>query len=160
MYSRDLKTEDQTMKVTNQLMTCALGALLALAVPGMALAQDLLVVVPDQSPVQQLSESQVRQIFLGDISRVGGTRLAVVMYVDSNPVQENFLHRVLGLSVADFNSHWMRQVFRAGGKAPGREPGGSAVAQRVASSPGGIGVLTDQALADASGLRAVYRTAQ
>lgn len=141
-------------KLTGWLLS---AMLFALAAPGIAQAQELVVVVAKDSPIPELSASQVREVFMGDTTRLYGARLAPVMYVDGDPLQEAFLNRVLRTRTAAFNSHWMQRVFQSGGKPPKRVASDSQAVTAVLSASGGIGFVTTDALAGARNLRVVYR---
>lgn len=98
------------------------------------------VVVGQDSSAASLNADQVRNIFLGRETSVGG-QPAVIVFQRGGPLREKFDADVLGRPGAQLTSYWSRLVFTGRAKAPEELANDAAVKARVASTPGAIGYI-------------------
>jgi ABC-type phosphate transport system substrate-binding protein len=117
-------------------------AALALAAASPAFAGK--VVVAANSPQTALDKAGVQAIFLGRNGTVGGSPAVVVF--QKGPVRAPFESGVVGRAGAQLSSHWSRLVFTGRAKAPEDLANDAAVKAKVASTPGAIGYISDDAL--------------
>jgi hypothetical protein len=104
-------------------------------------------VAADQTPAEiyviahpglQVTERDVREIYLGEKELAVGIRLAPV---DNANEQREFLAVVLKLDVTKYNALWTKKSFRDALNPPPMHVNDAAVIQAVLRSPGGIGYV-------------------
>jgi hypothetical protein len=89
-------------------------------------------------PGLQVTERDVREIYLGEKELAVGIRLAPV---DNANEQREFLAVVLKLDVTKYNALWTRKSFRDALNPPPMHINDAAVIQAVLRTPGGIGYV-------------------
>ena len=103
-------------------MTMRWGILLGLFVGTLAVstarAEELLVVVHPQAPVEHLSDSQLRQVYLGESSFWGVVKIHPAVLRVPPEVYAAFMGAVAGISPGGYEAYWIRKVFREGGMPP------------------------------------------
>jgi ABC-type phosphate transport system substrate-binding protein len=131
---------------------CGIGILAAAtylaAPPKLALAagDPIVVIVNISNPVDNLSMSELRKIFLSDRDRWGtGKSVAPVMVTVGAPERTAFLKIVCGMSDTDFSKYFLRAAFTGRSAIPPKEVFNSAALKSfVATSPGAIGFVKAQ----------------
>jgi len=86
----------------------------------------------------QVTERDVREIYLGEKELAVGIRLAPV---DNANEQREFLAVVLKLDVTKYNALWTKKSFRDALNPPPLHVNDAAVIQAVLRTPGGIGYV-------------------
>lgn len=102
------------------------------------------VVVAANSSQGTLDKAGVQAIFLGRTGTVGGQPAVVVF--QKGAVRAPFESGVVGRGGAQLASHWSRLVFTGRAKAPEDLADDAAVKAKVASTPGAIGYISDDAV--------------
>lgn len=102
------------------------------------------VVVAANSSQGSLDKAGVQAIFLGRTAQVGGQPAVVVF--QKGPTRAPFESGVVGRAGAQLASHWSRLVFTGRAKAPEDLADDAAVKAKVASTPGAIGYISDDAV--------------
>jgi len=112
---------------------------------GMALAagaQDVLIVANRGVSASQISEAQLRDVFIGVRSRLNdGTRVAPVL-LKGGPVHEVFLRKHIGDSPEEFRAHWRKAVFTGQGSMPKEFRSQGELLDYVEATPGAIGYVS------------------
>ncbi|HUA62603.1 MAG TPA: hypothetical protein VML19_27855 [Verrucomicrobiae bacterium] len=119
-------------------------ALIALAMPALAVADDDLVVIVNKSnPVADVSKTQLRKLILGEQdSWAGGKKVSVILRAPGQPERSGVLRSVCGMSEDDFNQYLLHAKFGGeSGAAPKALGSGASVRQLVMTLPGGIGFV-------------------
>jgi ABC-type phosphate transport system substrate-binding protein len=108
-----------------------------------AAGDPIVVIVNVANPVENLSVSELKKIFLSDRSKWDtGKSVAPVMIVAGNPERTAFLKIVCGMSDADFSKYFLQAAFTGKSATPPKEVGsGHDVKSIVAGSPGAIGFV-------------------
>jgi len=138
-------------------LSWALGLLLFGA--SAAWAEDIVVVVNSQSPVSSLSEQDIKDIYLGELTYWGDTRIAPVGYQDGTSLQGLFLDNIIKTSENVYKTYWIKRIFREGGVPPSKAASPEAALQTVGGNKGGITYVPASALSGASGVKEVFRVA-
>jgi ABC-type phosphate transport system substrate-binding protein len=112
----------------------------------LAAGDPIVVIVNSANPVDNLSISDLKKLFLSDRSRWDtGKAVAPVMVAAGAPERTAFLKIVCGMNDGDFSKYFMQAAFTGKSATPPKEVGGiAAVKSFVASSPGAIGFLKAQ----------------
>lgn len=108
------------------------------------------VVVAAGSSVPEMSQSEVRSLFLGKSKTFANGAPAVPVYQDeSSAVYSEFSDKVLGKSAAQLTQYWARLVFSGKGNPPKGINGDAAVKAHVKANAGAVGYI-DSAAVDGS----------
>lgn len=82
-------------------------------------ADSLAIVVAKDSPIQELSEFELKKLYLGaNISDSSGHRIVPFNQAPSSPDRLLFEQRVLGMTPDEVARHWIDHKIRGGGSAP------------------------------------------
>jgi|SRR5476649_1631139 hypothetical protein len=111
----------------------------------------LIIVVSRSRPLTDISLSNLRRIYLGDMTRwADGRRIVPVVLPPSAVEQRLFLKRALHMADIDYAQHWIGHIFRGRVAGPPYTAQSSAAARRfVATHPDAIAFI-DAAEADGS----------
>jgi phosphate transport system substrate-binding protein len=104
---------------------------------------DLVVIVNNGNPTQNLTKVQLRKILLGEQdSWPGGKKVSIVLRTPGDPDRAGALRSVCGMSEDEFNQHLMHANFQGEtGGAPKAVGSAAAVRQLVGALPGGVGFV-------------------
>jgi ABC-type phosphate transport system substrate-binding protein len=115
-----------------------------------ARAEDLVVVVHPQAPVDHLSDAQLRQVYLGESSFWGPVKIHPAVLRVPPQVYAAFMGAVAGISPGGYEAYWIRKVFREGGMPPRPFDSAADLITYVANTPGGLGFIRRSDLRGAS----------
>ncbi len=125
---------------------------LFLAVPRSALAdgtRPIAVVVHPDSSVKELSQADLRNIFLGQKKQWSSGEPIVPLYlVPTSEVSAAFSQKALGKSLEDLEKYWIDERIRGGAKKPRTVPTSATARKLVGSLPNAIAYVP---LADVDG---------
>jgi ABC-type phosphate transport system substrate-binding protein len=134
----------------------SLATLILLSV-SYASAMEMVVFVSENSPIKNLSTDEVSDIFLGKKRYVESGLLTPVVYVEGIDSRAAFLREVLNVSHSAYRFHWMKRIFREGGRPPVEVISEAAAFEFVRSTSGGIGYAYAQSFEKVLGTREVLR---
>jgi len=115
-----------------------------LAAPPSVHAGDVIVVIVNSAnPVESLSTSELKKLFLSDRSHWDtGKAVAPVVPAPGAPERTSFLKVVCGMSDSDLNKYFMQAAFTGKSATPPKEvSNAAAVKSFVAAFPGAIGFV-------------------
>ena len=137
----------------------AIAAALALWLSGVGIAwaDDLVVVVNSQAPVQQLTDKDVKEIYLGEKAYWGDVRIVPVGYVDGASIQNEFLDKVVNISENVYKTYWIKRIFREGGTPPKKAATPEEALSIISRNPGAVGFVYGSQMAGATNVREVLR---
>lgn len=109
--------------------------------------RDLVVIVSAKSPVTELRQQQVADIFLASNQRFpqGGEAIALDQRLGSSQ-RDQFYSRVAARSPAQMKDHWSRAIFTGRGQPPREASNNADVRRQVAHNPALIGYIDRSAL--------------
>ncbi|MDH4228416.1 MAG: hypothetical protein OEW11_01565 [Nitrospirota bacterium] len=122
-----------------------------------ARAVEVVVITNREAPVDPLTKVQLRNIYLGEITFWGNTRLTPVTYQHETPLQISFFQQVVGISANAFKTYWIKRIFREGGIPPQRVNSVDEAIRLVGDTPGAVGYVPVGAAADHPKVREVLR---
>lgn len=115
--------------------------MLASLAGGPAAAQ-VVVVVSAESPVENLSGAEIRDIYLGRTNQLpNGEPVMPINQRESSPAHEEFYSKYLNQSAAQIKAHWSKLIFTGRGQPPRTITGDEAAADFVAQNPNAIGYI-------------------
>lgn len=123
-------------------MLCALLCASGLLAAQSALADDILVVVGENSTLPALDKNQVRNLFLGKVSSLpDGSTAIPVDQPESSAIRDEFYVKVTNYSAAEAKARWAQLSFTGRGEPPRVSNGSSDVKKILNSTPGAIGYI-------------------
>lgn len=139
-----------------------LVALVALLIPGdrtvssavpaeaAAAADTLVIVVSAESPLTEMSQGHLVDMYLGRAKRFPDGRPVVPLDQErGSPARDRFYAEFLDRSPADVKAHWSKLIFTGRGRPPQELSGDEAMRRRVAEDSSAIGYI-DVSAVDAS----------
>jgi hypothetical protein len=92
------------------LLTAILVALAAISAPAGG-EHRLAVIVGRTDALSDISRDDLRLIYIGGLTRLGGRRISPVVLEEKAPAQRYFLKNVVGMGEIDFTQAWIGAVF-------------------------------------------------
>ena len=105
-------------------------------------AQDVTIVVNSGLSISGITETELRDIFIGVRSRFDDGTRAVPVLLKGGPVHEVFLYRHIRETPDEFRARWRRAVFTGQGSMPKELSSESDVLHYVEATPGAIGYVS------------------
>jgi len=72
---------------------------------------DIAVIVGSKSPITSATQSEIKKVFLGKSTTIGGQKVTPAFQKDNSPSNSIFSDLVLGKSTSDVWSIWVKLVF-------------------------------------------------
>lgn len=123
----------------------------ASAVP--AAAEDLVVVVSRDMPVERITFEDVGRIYRGELRVLAGTRTAPLDYGPQVTFRDRFLQRAMGTDAPRFSAYWTREIYRIGRVPPQTAASPADALARVAERPGTVAYVRPSDTAGPAGER-------
>ena len=120
------------------------AAYCGMSTPAVEAAGDPIVVIVNQAnPVENLSVSELKRLFMSDRSKWDtGKSVLPVIVAPGTPERRAFLKIVCGMNDADFGKYFLQATFNGkSATAPKEVSSSQAVKAIVATSPGAIGFV-------------------
>lgn len=120
------------------------------AVPAGTAADTLVVVVSANSPLAEMSQNHLVDVYLGRTTRFPDGRSVVPLDQENgSSSRDQFYAEFMGRSPSDVKAHWSKLIFTGRGRPPQELSGDEAVRLRVAEDSSTIGYI-DISAVDAS----------
>jgi len=117
-------------------------------------ASEIVVIVNASNPAATLDKAAVKAYYLKQRPTwADGERVRSIDLPDDPASRSAFVTKVLGLSIAEFERHWIAQQYANGDGPPSKAPDEAAVIKLVQLFKGGIGFVTRAALEKAGDVR-------
>jgi hypothetical protein len=107
-----------------------------------ASAQDVVLVANNGVQVSEISNADLRGIFMGTRTRFADGSHAVPVTLKGGPAHEVFLKNHIGEDPEEFRSQWRKMVFTGQGAMPKAFDSESALIEYVAATPGAVGYVS------------------
>jgi len=108
-----------------------------------AMAGDIAVIANNSIKATEVSDADLRDIFLGEKSSLDGSK-AVPVILSKGATHQAFLEKHVGKNDAAFRAMWRKQVFTGKGSMPREFDSEEALAAYVGSTPGAIGYVSSE----------------
>jgi len=105
-------------------------------------AQDVVLVANRGVQVSEISNADLRAIFMGTRTRFADGSHAVPVTLKGGPVHEVFLKNHVGEGPEEFRSQWRKVVFTGQGAMPKAFDSESALIEYLADTPGAVGYVS------------------
>jgi hypothetical protein len=103
------------------------------------------VLVGHTSVSETLSEDEVKQIFLGRMTRKDGHTLVFVIFKEKK-VYSEFLKTYIGKTITQYANYWKKQVFTGKGRMPKMFSESTELLEFIESHEGALGFLPSEKL--------------
>jgi len=107
-----------------------------------ARAQDVVLVANQGVKISEITNADLRAIFMGTRTRFADGSHAVPVTLKGGPVHEVFLKTHVGESPEEFRSEWRKVVFTGQGAMPKAFDSESDLIEYVGSTPGAVGYVS------------------
>jgi ABC-type phosphate transport system substrate-binding protein len=104
-----------------------------------ARAQDVVLVANKSVKISEITNADLRAIFMGTKTRFADGSHAVPVTLKGGPAHEVFLKHYVGENPEEFRSQWRKAVFTGQGAMPRAFDSESALIEYVADTPGALG---------------------
>ncbi len=104
-------------------------------------ANELAVIAGKDFPVDTMTLSTLKEIYLGEKEIIGNVRLKPIDQRDSQQIKFLFLDRVLHLSRDGYITYWNNRLFRQGGIPPSLKQNPVEVILAVEETEGAVGYV-------------------
>jgi len=108
----------------------------------MARAQNVVLVANEGVRITEISNADLRAIFMGTKTRFSDGSHAVPVTLKGGPAHEVFLRNYVGEAPEEFRSQWRKVVFTGQGAMPKAFDSESALIDYVAATPGAVGYVS------------------
>src|SRR5580700_783530 len=107
-----------------------------------ASAQDVVLVANKGVQISEITNADLRAIFMGTKTRFADGSHAVPVTLKGGPAHEVFLKHYVGENPEEFRSQWRKVVFTGQGAMPRAFDSESALIEYVAATPGALGYVS------------------
>jgi hypothetical protein len=121
---------------------CLMLLLASLASWSAASAQDVVLVANKGVKISEITNADLRAIFMGTRTRFADGSHAVPVTLKGGPVHEVFLRNHVGEGPEEFRAQWRKVVFTGQGAMPKAFDSESALIDYVANTPGAVGYVS------------------
>ena len=105
-------------------------------------AQDVVLVANKSVKISEITNADLRAIFMGTKTRFADGSHAVPVTLKGGPAHEVFLKHYVGEDPEEFRSQWRKVVFTGQGAMPKAFDSESALIEYVAATPGAVGYVS------------------
>lgn len=130
---------------TRAIKTSVFLLLMAMAIH----AADFVIIVNSANSATSVSAAELRRIYTGKMTQMGGQKLVVINLADSDPLYASFAQKMVKMSAAEFKQFWVDAQIKGQGNAPMIQRNSAAAKMIVSSIPGAIAYV-DAAVVDGS----------
>ena len=121
---------------------CLIVLLVSLGSWSAAGAQDVVLVANKGVQISEITDADLRAIFMGTRTRFADGSHAVPVILKGGPAHEVFLRNHVGESPEEFRSRWRKEIFTGQGAMPKAFDSESALIEYVAATPGAVGYVS------------------
>ena len=117
-------------------------------------AEEIAIIVNEQGPLTQISEAEIREIYLGNMKFAGGTAIVAVHYREGS-VKDAFLSSIVKMNSREYRLYWTKKIFQEGGALPALQNSFQLIVSFVSKNKGAIGYVLRTELTDMKGIKVV-----
>jgi ABC-type phosphate transport system substrate-binding protein len=117
-------------------------------------ADEIVVIVNEQGPLIQISEAEIREIYIGNIKFMGRAAVTPIHYSEGH-VKDAFLASIVKMNSREYRLYWTKKVFQEGGSVPSTLSSFPSILSFVKNTPGAIGYAPASELTGIKGIKAI-----
>jgi len=119
-------------------------------------AGEIAVIVNETGPLTEISEADIREIYLGNIKFVKGMAVMPIHYKEG-PVKDAFLSSMVGMNSKKYRLYWTKKVFQEGGSLPASQNSPQLITLLVRQNAGAIRYVTVSELDEVKGIKVITK---
>ncbi|MCF2860441.1 hypothetical protein L1286_23535 [Pseudoalteromonas sp. SMS1] len=124
-----------------------------------ASAQEIVIVVNKNNPIEKVTHRQLIDMYMGKYLAFPNGHMAITLdYRKEHPLRSVFFKALTGRSISQINAYWSRVKFSGKASPPQAYPSTEAIIDKVITTPSAIAYLPANAVTDE--LKVVYRFVQ
>ncbi len=109
---------------------------------------EILVVVGKASPIENLNEQELANIFLAKTNRLAdGSRITPLKLSEQN-YEYNFYYKISGKNPSQLSSYWTSLIFTGKGKPPKEYRDRKKLVEELSNNPGAMAYIVAEQLSD------------
>ncbi len=119
-------------------------------------AGEIAVIVNETGPLTEISEADIREIYLGNIKFVKGMVVMPIHYKEG-PVKDVFLSSIVGMDSKKYRLYWTKKVFQEGVSLPASQNSPSLIMLLVTKDAGAIGYVPISEMSGVKGIKIITK---
>ncbi len=119
-------------------------------------SEGIAVIVNNTGPLSGLTESDIKDIYLGNIRFVEGVKITPLHYKEG-PVKDAFLKSMVGKDSFKYRQYWTKKTFQDGTPSPATKTSPADITSSVTGNRGAIAYLPESELSDLRGVRVIAK---
>ena len=119
-------------------------------------ARELVIIANKDYPLNSISASVVKNIYLGEKTAEGGVKIKPMEQRDE-AIKKRFIEKVMGSTVDGYKAYWIKKFFQEGVTPPTAKGTPSEIIQAISQTSGAIGYVWEDDLKDASGVKTLLK---
>ena len=121
-----------------------------------AYARELVIIANKDYPLNSVSASVVKNIYLGEKTAEGGVKIKPMEQRDE-AIKKRFIEKIMGSSVDGYKAYWIKKFFQEGVTPPTAKGTPSEIIQAISQTSGAIGYVWEDDLKDDSGVKTLLK---
>lgn len=121
-----------------------------------AFAREIAIISNKDYPVDALTKSKVKDIYLGEITVIGNTKVKPIEHKDT-VIKEKFIENIIGSSIDGYKAYWIKKFFQEGIAPPVIKASSTEVIETVSQTNGSIGYVWADEAAGAKGIKVLLK---
>ncbi|MBI3752464.1 MAG: hypothetical protein HY266_00215 [Deltaproteobacteria bacterium] len=117
---------------------------------------EIAVIVNAAGPLTEISEADIREIYLGNMKVAGGVAIVPIHYKEG-PVKDKFLSSIIGMDSKSYRLYWTKKVFQEGGSLPVSQNNPQLIMLLVRKNAGAIGYVPASELDEVEGIKIITK---
>ena len=109
---------------------------------------EILVVVGKASPIENINERDVSNIFLAKTNHLADGSLITPLKLSDQNYESNFYHKISGKTPSQLSSYWTTLIFTGKGKPPKEFNDKKKLVEELTKNPSAIAYLPAEQLSD------------
>lgn len=121
-----------------------------------AYARELVIIANKDYPLNSISASVVKNIYLGEKTSEGGVKIKPMEQRDE-AIKKRFIEKIMGSSVDGYKAYWIKKFFQEGVTPPTAKGTPSEIIQAISQTSGAIGYVWEDDAKGDSGVKILLK---
>ena len=119
-------------------------------------ARELVIIANKDYPLNSISASVVKNIYLGEKTAEGGVKIKPMEQRDE-AIKKRFIEKIMGSSVDGYKAYWIKKFFQEGVTPPTAKGTPSEIIQAINQTSGAIGYVWVDDVKGDSGVKVLLK---
>ena len=121
-------------------------------------AGEIAVIVNESGPLTQISEADIREIYLGNIRFIKGVAVTPLHYREGS-IKDTFLSSIIDMNSREYRIYWTKKIFQEGGSIPVSQNSFGMIILTVKKDMAVIGYVPISELKETEGIKIIKKIA-